>query len=96
MTPRQPQLFATLISLHARLGKHGVFGVFQEDTLKYSDGPVVFELGDVTAIVADFADLGVKPDRIADALAAMALDHFGIEHEYGDHGLTLSRWSMQP
>ncbi len=94
--PRQPKLLATLISMHARLGKHGILGVFQNDTLTYSHGAATFELGDVTSVVTDFAELGARPDQIADVMAAMALDHFGIEHQLCDHGLTLSRWSVRP
>lgn len=52
--------------------------------------------GDVPAILEGFVELDVEPALVAQAVAAMTLDHFGIEHELGGHGLTLAVCGVRP
>lgn len=45
---------------------------------------------DLLSIVADFAELGADPEHVGDAIAALVLDEFSIEHDVPSHGLTIA------
>lgn len=45
---------------------------------------------DVEDIVDDFEDLGANPEHVGQALAALMLTAFGIEHDVQSHGLTIA------
>jgi hypothetical protein len=49
-----------------------------------------FSIPDLNTMLDGFYELDADPEHVGDAVAAMVLDHFGIEHSLSTHGITLA------
>ena len=96
MVGQAKYLHAVVLAAHGHLKRHGVACAYRDDVLRASIGPRTASIGDVAWMVEDFDQLDVHPDLVGQALAAMALDELGIEHDLHGHGLTIAVRGVRP
>ena len=82
--------FDTVMSHTAAVLKaNGMSHIIHAGGMNVSRGVKSMRIRDIAGVVTDFEALRTRPDLVADALAAHAMDEIGIKHSIPSVGLTI-------